>query len=643
MGYNEIKYSTASCGVFCRIRYCALTFPKQSFGVFTRCNKDKGNKMKRPWGFLLLIILLLLWSCKSSDTMSDTDDDQIPEHEKKYEKIDTLLSSKTDIYLQFKSIKSFYNNFLFNDYSIFGIELSNEQLENMKKSTGFNMLSIRELEAHGFSTTMPVGIGFIDFSFGLGIFPQDDETAYDNMIAILIPAHDTQKVAHWFFTLQEADEREVEKITDKNIYFVHGKNDTYFIVKTTDDYVIIAQKIGAPPMNDENEEELAQLKQYYVNAVSPNLTLSEYRHYAEVSTNLQQDRDAFLYINMKTLFNKMARSESAEGAGELFFNMFSGMLGLGYTADYSGKDLVIDSAMGVEPDSLYPLMYSDIIRDRDTIFCLKEKPVLLVTSSFNAYALYNYLLKSLEDTLIMNVDDLKEKIQQLNQMLDIDIENDFIANLGGSINFAIAPLHEEAKYPQMILTFNLREQEKMKPLVTKLEPLILTALAPQGGEIQKLTIAGVPVTMISAKDFDLYIGVARNNLIVSIGKEVFEQAAGGSPADGFLKLVPEKEIASHLKNDLGCMYLDFASGLELMHNIPSLGRIFDKKNEFGRKIKDFLSQFRYLFSYSNFDGRSLTSSFIIKTDFGTSFMQGIIEFIHSLFRLDKYLVPPDVT
>jgi hypothetical protein len=597
--------------------------------------------MKRAWRLLFLAILLLLWSCKTAENMTDTDENGILQDEKKYEKIDTLLSSKTDIYLQFKSIQSFYDNFLCNDYSIFGIELSNEQLENMKKSTGFNVLSIKELEEHGFSTTMPVGIGFIDFAFGLNL--QDDTAAYDNMIALLIPANDTQKVINWFFEIQEADEQEVEKTSDKNIYFVHGKNNQYYIVKTTHDYVIIAQKMNATPLYDEDEEELAQLKQHYINAVSPNLTLSEYRHYTDVTANLQHDKDAFLYINMKTLLNKMARSEASEGAGELFFNMFSGMLGLGYTADYSGKDLVIDSAMNVEPNSLYPLMYSDIITDRDIIFCLKEKPVLLVTSSFNAYALYDYMLKSLEETFLVDVDDLKEKIQKLNQMFDIDIENDFIANLGGSINFAVAPLHEESKFPQMVITFNLRDQDSLKAVIAKLEPFILSLIAPQGGEIHKLTIAGDPVTKISAKDFDLYMGIAKNNLIVSIGREIYEQVAGGSPEHGFVRLVSENEIASHLKNDLGCMYLDFDSGLELIHNIPSLNSIFDEKNELVVKIEDFLRKFKYMFSYSNFDGRSLTSSFIIKTDFSASFMQSIIELIHSLFKLDKYLVPPDVT
>ena len=71
----------------------------------------------------------------------------------------------------------------------------------------------------------------------------------------------------------------------------------------------------------------------------------------------------------------------------------------------------------------------------------------------------------------------EEKIQQLNQMLEIDIENDLIANLAGSINFAIAPLYEEAKVPPLVATFNLRDQDKLKPVIDKCFPIEKTAEA----------------------------------------------------------------------------------------------------------------------------------------------------------------------
>jgi len=83
--------------------------------------------------------------------------------------------------------------------------------------------------------------------------------------------------------------------------------------------------------------------------------------------------------------------------------------------------------------------------------------------------------------------------------------------------------------------------------------------------------------------------------------------------------------------------------LELIQNIPALNKIFAETNEFGQQIKNFLGELEYMFSYSNFDGKSLTGSFVIKTNFTASFMQGIIEFIHLIFRLDKYFVPPDIT
>ncbi|MBN1798803.1 MAG: DUF3352 domain-containing protein [Spirochaetales bacterium] len=603
--------------------------------------ESKGYIMRMTWFFLILSVSLVFCGCKSTDSTTAADQEAPGSEVTEYEKIDRLLSSKTDIYLQFKSMKSFYSNFLINDYSLFGIELNNEQLENMKESTGFNMLSIKELEEHGFATNMPVGIAFVDFAFALGLI--DGDTECDNMVVMAIPAADTQKLISWFLEIQDAGDEDVEQIEDQDIYFFRGKNDQYYVVRTTDDYVIVAQKINAFPVFDEDKEDLDQLKQSYINAISPNKTLADSRYYTDVTAKLRQDNDLFLYINMKALFNKMSDSEDAEGAGELFFNMFSGLQGLGYTVDYSGKDLIIDSVMNVEPDSLYPLMYSNVVKDREIIFCLKEKPVLLVTSSSNIYELYEYMLKALRQTKLIDPDDVQEKIKQLNQMLEIDIEKDLIENLAGSMNFAVAPLHEEAKFPHMVATFNLRDQERLQMVITKLEPLLLSAIAPQGGEITKQSIAGNPVTKISTKNFDLYIGIAKNNLIISIGKEIYEQIVSGSSASGFLNLMPEKEMVSRMKNDLGCMYLDFQSCLELMRNIPAVSELFTETNEFGQRIEEFIGTLTYIFSYSNFDGKALTSSFTLKTDFTASFAQSIIKFIHFLFRIDEYLVPPDIT
>ena len=598
--------------------------------------EDKGCIMKITCFFLTAVIFLAFYGCKS------TADQESPAAElTEYEKIDQLISSKTDIYLQFKSMESFYNNFLINDYSLFGIELSNEQLEEMKKNTGFNMLSIKELKEHGFATNIPVGVAFVDFAYTLGVI--DGTTDCDNMAVMAIPAADTKELINWFFSVQDVKEEDVERIEDKDIYLFPGKNNQYYVMRTTDDYVIIAQKINAFPIPDEDEDNLERLKQSYINAIAPSQTLADFRYYKDVTARLRQDTDLFIYINMKNLFNKISSLEDAEGPGQLFINMFSGLQGLGYTVDYSGKDLIIDSAMNVEADSIYPLMYNDVMKDRETLFCLKEKPVLFATSSVNIYALYEYMLDALEQSFLVEVDDIREKIQQLNQMLEIDIEKDLIGNLAGSMNFAVAPLHETSKFPPMVATLNIRDEEKLQQVITKLEPLLFSAIAPQGGEITKQSIAGNPVTKVSTKNFDLYIGIAKNNLIISIGRELYEQIADGNPAAGFLNRMPEKEMVSHIKDDLGCLYLDFQAGLELMQNIPALSEIFDEKNEFSRQITDFLSQLTYIFSYSNFDGKALTGSFILKTKFSSSFVQSIIKFIHAVFRLDKYLVPPDIT
>jgi hypothetical protein len=599
--------------------------------------------MKRIATYILISVFISILGCKSTENAPNEEKQAFSGNTNKYERIDQLISTKTDILIQFKSIASFYYNFLFNDYSLFGIELGNEELENMKKSTKFNILSIKELEEHGFDTTIPIGMGFIDFSFG----SQNNNVKHDNKLVIFFPAKDSGKILDWLLEMNDITMEQVENLEGENIFFFKGKNSQYFGLRRTANYLILAVDLTPIPLSFRGEDGIAQIKQSFINTLSPQAVLTTDKYYKDVAKNLKisnVNKDAFFYINMQTLFTRLAETESITGPPRLFFDLFTGMQGLGYTADYSGSDLIIDSVMNVEPDSFYSSMYTDVTADKDIIFCLKEKPVLLATSALNVKAFYELIMKKLEEAGIVKAEELREKILDLNQKLEMDIEKDIIANFAGSINFAIAPLHEQAKFPQAILTFNLRDPDKFKTILAKIEPLLLSAFAALGGRIEKETIAGEEVTKIQTENFNLYLGIAKNNLIISLGRDIYEQAATGSVDKGFLKLITESEIKSHLKKDLSCVYLDFQAGLELVNNIPVLNDLLIKTGEKGEQIRNFLGMIEYLFSYSNFSGQGVNGTLKIKTSFSKSFMQSLIEFIKMIFRFDKgKLAPPDIT
>ncbi len=595
--------------------------------------------MKRIFFLVIGCAALILSTCKSTPGSGTGQSEPLPPPAKEYEKISDLISGKTDLYLQIKSIRSFYQNLLFNDYSIFGIELSNEQLEALKKNAGFNPLSIKELEEHGFDTTIPLGFGLIDFGLGLTNITLE----YQNTFALFIPAKDPAGVLGWLFTSMGVTAEQVEKAEDQNVFFFRGKNGQYYVTRTTANYVIIAQKLIPTDTLHMEEEDLTQLKQTYIDSVVPPTSLADSREYTDVTARLSTGKDVFLYINMKNFFNKITLAEEMHGPAQVFLEMFSGMLGLGYAVDYSGPDLIVDSVMNIEPESLYANIYSDVTLDKNIIFSLKEKPVLLMMSAFNIEALYEQLLAQLEQADMIKAEDLNEKIQQLDRMLGIDIQGGIIANFAGSANLAVSPMHKEAKLPPITATFNLKNPEKLRAILPKLEPFLLSALAGQGGKITRETIVGSEVTVITAKNLSVYIGIARNNLILCTDKSIYEQLAAGSPDTGFLDSISEPEVKTHLKNDLSCVYLDFQGSIELIKNLPTLSRILNEKTETGKKVLGFLGRLRYLLSYGNFDGHSLTGSFTLKTAFNKPFMQSLVGFIMSLFPIDKFLVPPNIT
>jgi hypothetical protein len=599
----------------------------------------KDGKMKRIFFLMISCGALMLSTCKSTPGSGTGESEPIPTPAREYEKIEDLISGKTDFYFQIKSIRSFYRNLLVNDYSLFGVELSNEQLESLKKNAGFNPLSLKDLEEHGFDTGIPVGFGFIDFGLGL----TNPTLEYENTLALFIPARDPAKVLNWLFTAMGVTAEQVEKAEGRDVFFFRGKNGHYYATRTTGNYVILAQKLNNPDTLVSEEEDLTQVKQTYIDSLIPPASLADTREYTDVKARLSIDKDLFLFINMKNFFNKITMAEEVHGPAQVFLEMFSGMLGLGYAVDYSGPDLIIDSVMNIEPDSLYAKIYSDVVIDKNIVFSLKEKPVFLVMSAFNIEALYEQLLAQLEQANLLKAEDLNDKIQQLDHMLGIDIQGGIIANFAGSANLVVSPLHNEAKLPPIAAAFNLKDPEKLQAILPKLEPILLSALAGQGGQLTRETIGGGQVTVITAKKLSVYIGIARNNLILSTDKAIYEQLAAGDPNTGFLKYVSEPDIKTHLKNDLSCMYLDFQGALELIRNIPALSRIVNDRTETGKKVLDFLGRLNYMFSYGNFDGHSLTGSFTLKTAFEKPFMQSLVEFILSLFPIDKFLVPPNIT
>ncbi len=591
--------------------------------------------MKRFLFLFTLSISLILFNCKSTPG----GDEPLPKITHEYEKIDLLLPAKTDFLIQFKSIQSLYRNLLFNDFSLFGIELSDEQLKSMKKMVGFNILSLKELKENGFDTTIPIGLGFIDFGLGL----HSPTIDYANTFALFIPATDPGKVLKWLFKVQNIDMEEVEQIKDKNIFFFQGKNKTYYVARATENYVIVAQKMNIPAGWPNDKESLAQLKQIYIDSVLPQTTLADSPNYKNVAAKLNIEKDAFLYINMQTLMEKLALSEKGNKSERVFFDLFKGLLGLGYTADYSGPDLVIDSVMNIEPDSIYSRIYSDVTIDNEVIFSLKEKPVFFAKAAFNIEAFYRQIITQFENSGLLKAGDISDKIRQLNKMLGIDIENDIIANFAGSANLVVTPSHTQEIVPPVAVVLNLKDQEKFSAVLTKLEPVLLSAIAGAKGKISKETIAGGEVTKITAGKFTLFIGTARNNFILATDRNIYEQLAGGSRATGFLSSLNDKEVVSHLTSDLSCFYLDFPGALELLKHIPTLSPLFDENNKPAKKVIDFFQQLNYLLAYNNFSGSSLTGTFKIKTAFKKSFMQSLVEFIFSLFPIDKYLVPPNIT
>ena len=154
---------------------------------------------------------------------------------------------------------------------------------------------------------------------------------------------------------------------------------------------------------------------------------------------------------------------------------------------------------------------------------------------------------------------------------------------------------------------------------------VISKLTPeQQSDIIKTTIGDDEVYIISIVGMvQVYAGIKDNNLIMSIGKPMFEKALAGSVSSGFLTNLKDRSLAKTLSADINTVYLDFGEILKAMKNFKALTRHLNKGKPNGFRIEEIVNQFEYLLSTSRYENGVIYSDLVVKTKFSESFFQGV--------------------
>ena len=218
-------------------------------------------------------------------------------------------------------------------------------------------------------------------------------------------------------------------------------------------------------------------------------------------------------------------------------------------------------------------------------------------------------------------------ISTINTMLGIDLEKDIIDNLDSNINFAV---YDGAGINvtnwNIIFTINVKDTAKAYDAFDK----IISNLPPQQkGKVTKEKVEGVDSYKINLGGMnDMFIGVKNKNLIITVGKFMYEKALKADVSSGLLSKLEDKNLANTLKADTNVFYLEVNEIFKAVKNFEMFIMNFspDKKG-IDEKTASTVQMFNYFIASSYLDGNSIMGDLVVKTKFQKPFLIGVKELV----------------
>ncbi len=528
-----------------------------------------------------------------------------------------ILPENTEFMLKLGSVETIYEHFSVTENSFFGKPVND--IEKIKNKLGFNPLVISELEANGVDTEKEIGFLVNGFkwkeenpalSSGASLKTRWEQADATNLF--FIPVTDGQKVA------------EKLKILIKNeipaVKFSQEGQLTVFEKENEDIRGYIFEKgpylfIGISPKAD--------AKAFMTSVISGKTSLSETKAYQDVVAKANDREEIFVYANIKKIAenNQAAIQNISKESDEEHTSYIRGNFkhlkdceSAGISVDLESKDFVAKSVFNMVPGSATLNIAKNIKFNKGVVLGVKENPALLLSFSINAPEYYRMILETLTQAGVKKFNDKLEKIRT---DFGVDIEKDVVANLAGNFNLGIYDGMSINMFNYNALsTLAIKDEAKMKTVIVK----VISAFSPEKQAMVSKTMLGDDEAYIFTMFgmMQLYAGVKDNNLIVSVGKTMFEKAVSGNAASGFVSAIKDRPLADILKGDTNLFYMNIGEISKAAKNFPFLTQ--HKNSE---KIWEAIQQFEYVLSTGKIEGNSVYSNFQIKTKFSEPFFKEV--------------------
>ncbi len=547
-----------------------------------------------------------------------------------------ILPASTEFLAKFSSIEELYKYFSVTESSIFGEDIDN--LDEVKRDLGFNPFNLSELKANGFSIDKEFGFAFDDFMVKKNGTISDDSYVNNEDIefngAFFLPITDIDKVVTVINKIIEMNSSK-----DYNSVSFNKVGDFYeFKVDNFTSYMV--EKDGYLIFTVHPQEK--DTKDYLINLISgKGKSLIASSTFSEVANKVGSGEELFFYANVKKILEKNIdeikkfaddfNTSSAMGMPGIKANYdyIQSFEGAGIAIDLENKDFTAKSVLNVVKDSELLKLSKNVNYNKAISLGLENEPVFLTSFSVNAEEYFKMILSSLGDN---ENDQLTSAIDMVKSNYGLDIRKDLIEQLDGNLNLGVydATSINMMNY-NLLITLSVKDEAKFKKT---LDDIIEKIVPPdQKQMISKQTVNGVEAYVYLAGFQQLYIGIKDKNVIVTIGKAMFEKALKADISNGFVNDLDDDYLKSILKSDTNVLYFNISEAYKVFNTFSGLLSGFlgaeDPKSAEKTKqdVKDVTEKFKYLLASSYVNNNSFHSDFILKTNFSKPFMIAVKELV----------------
>ena len=530
-------------------------------------------------------------------------------------KISELLPENSLCFLKLSSLETLFKNLSIKPDSVFGSRVdASTKLDAM---LGFNPLSIDGLKNAGFDTGKDLGIALVGLSL------ESMETGPRVSGIIFIPVNDSKKIEKKIEELLAKFAPQKKLARDGDIFSIMPKEkgaNTSFMFK--DNYFLLAFGLKEDPKS-------------LLETVGKTSLLNT-DSYQKIASNIDSDKVLFLYANVKGFFDsnkaifEMFKEKSKKHPRFFGLELFKGYVASGMSVDFEGSDLSFKSASVISPDSKILKVVEPVTYNKKAILGIKEKPVAFISFALNFKGYLEMLSGALPDEAS---EKMKVEMEMMKAKTKIDLEKELLENLAGNINFGI---FDGATISMMnlntILTINMKDEATMKNLMDKAIDIIPMA---QRAMINKEKVEGIDSYVITGL-VQLFAGIKDKNLIVTIGKSMYEKALKGSESSGFTSDLKDKRLIDAFRGEKSVFYFNIPELLKVYENLSGFitKDMSDEEKAKMEKVIETIGNVEYILATAGFTKKMDKREFVIKTNFKEPFFIGVKKIIES-FKLQE--------